>query len=402
MQPQPKYTALPTVVAVTLFVQALASMSAIIPSAIAPELATAHGVPGSLIGLQVSCIYIGAMITSAIGGAVVRRYGALRCCQIALSLAAIGGLLTAVPWLAAVAGGAFFVGLGYGLTNPPSSHMLMKVTNERNRNLVFSIKQTGVPLGGVIAGLMAPPLALHFGWQTALITGAAMAFGFMVFISLFRSHWDEDRDLTASLRGNPFRDAGLVWKHGGLRWISLAAFAFSAMQVGLSTFTVTMLVGDLDYSLIEAGALLAVLQVAGVSGRVLWGWVADRTGNPSGVLVFITLATIIGVVLMASFDQDTPSFYVYGLLAMLGLTAIGWNGVYLAEIARLAPTGLIGTATGSSLVVTYVGVMLGPAVIAVIYGFAGTYTLSFALFALVPLAGLVFVIQARKFGKAEG
>lgn len=395
------YTALPSVVCVTMAVQALASMSAILPSAIAPELAAAHDVPGSLIGFQVSCIYIGAMATSVVGGAIVLRYGALRCCQLALLLAAMGGLMTAVPHLLAVGVGAFFVGLGYGLTNPPSSHMLMKVTNEKNRNLVFSIKQTGVPLGGVLAGLAGPPLALAFGWQMALISGAGVALLLMIMISPYRRHWDQDRDRTASLRTNPLRDAKIVWKHGGLRAVSLAAFSFSAMQVAISTFTVTLLVSDMEFSLIEAGGVLAVLQVAGVVGRVLWGWLADRSQSPSGVLIAITLVTCVAAVTMALLDAGTPPLLVYLIFGTMGLTAVGWNGVYLAEIARLAPAGLIGSATGSSMVVTYAGVMMGPAAVAGLYLWVGSYTLTFAFFAVVPLVGLLFVVQARKFGQAK-
>jgi len=178
------YTALPVVV-VSLLVQALASLSAILPSVIAPELAVAHGVPGSLIGLQVSCVYIGAMSTSLIGGVLVRRFGALRCFQLSLFLAAIGSAVSAIPILLAVGVGAFFVGLGYGLTNPPSSHMLMKVTTPKNRNLVFSIKQTGVPLGGVAAGLIGPCFTLQFGWQMALIAVALVSLSIMIAISVF-------------------------------------------------------------------------------------------------------------------------------------------------------------------------------------------------------------------------
>ena len=397
-----KFTALPVVVIVSLVVQALASMSAILPSAIAPELAAAHGVPGSLIGIQVSCIYIGAMSTSLIGGTLVRRFGALRCFQLALLLSAIGGAMSAIPLLLVVGVGAFIVGLGYGLTNPPSSHMLMKVTTPKNRNLVFSIKQTGVPLGGVVAGLLGPWVALQFGWQIALISGALVSLALMVAISVFRRHWDADRDASATLLSNPLKDAGVFWKYKGLRWISLSAFTFSAMQVSLTTFTVTMLVSDLSFSLIEAGAVLAVMQAAGITGRVLWGWVADRSRSPSGVLAAITLITIIGALVLVLIDSNTPVLLVYLLLAVLGITAIGWNGVHLAEIARLAPSGLISGATGASMVITYGGVMFGPATMAVMYGFAGSYTLTFALFSVIPLAGLFFVFQARKFSNAEG
>jgi predicted MFS family arabinose efflux permease len=392
-----KYMALPVVVAVSLVVQALASMSAILPSAIAPELAAALGVPGSLIGFQVSCIYIGAMASSLVGGVLVRRFGALRCFQMALFFVAIGGAMSAIPLLLAVGVGGGIVGLGYGLTNPPSSHLLMKVTTPMNRNLVFSIKQTGVPLGGVIAGLIGPWVALQFGWQMVLVSGAFVSLTLMIFISIFRPYWDTDRDAMTILRVNPFKDVGIVWKYKGLRWVSLSAFSFAAMQVGLSTFAVTMLVSDLNFSLIEAGVVLAVMQAAGVSGRVLWGWVADRSGNPSGVLAAITFITVICALTMVLLDANTPIAFVYVLLVTIGMTAIGWNGVFLAEIAHLAPTGLISSATGGAMVITYAGVMLGPAAMAIIYGYAGSYTLTFGLFAVIPLAGLYFLFEARKF-----
>jgi len=197
------------------------------------------------------------------------------------------------------------------------------------------------------------------------------------------------------------KDISIVWKYVGLRWLSLSAFSFSAMQVGLSTFTVMMLVSDLSFTLIEAGVVLAGMQAAGVTGRILWGWVADRSGRPSSVLSAITLITIICVLFMVLLDENTPIVFVCLLLATVGMTAIGWNGVYLAEIARLAPAGLISSATGASMFITYAGVMVGPAAMAGIYGYAGSYTLTFGFFSLVPLAGLFFVFQARKFSNTE-
>jgi hypothetical protein len=48
-----------------------------------------------------------------------------------------------------------------------------------------------------------------------------------------------------------------------------------------------------------------------------------------------------------------------GVLTFLfGLCASGWNGVYLAEVARLAPPGRAGEATGAVFVACYVGLVL--------------------------------------------
>jgi len=386
---------MPLVVFMTTLVQALASMIVIIPATLAPELARAHGVEAALIGFQVSFAYIGAMTTSVLGGVIVRRYGAIRCSQLALAFAAIGCGLTAVPTFSAVAIGAVFIGFGYGLTNPAAAHMLMKVSAPANRNLIFSIKQTGVPIGGVVAGLLAPTIAIDFGWQTALLAGAALTALIALLIQSVRHSWDADRDPSVRLSASPFADVRMVWAHKGLRWISLGSFAFSAMQVSLTTFAVTMLVSDINYTLIEAGVLLAVLQVAGVTGRIVWGWLADRIKDGNRVLQGITLVTITGAVLTGGLDSSVPDIWIYIVLIVFGFTAIGWNGVFMAEIARLAPSNLISSATGAALFVTYSGVVLGPAVFTGIHLSTGKYTTSFAMFSLIALCGLVCVFLAR-------
>src|SRR5207344_1115132 len=91
-----------------------------------------------------------------------------RASQVALLSSMAGLLLMAAPPLPLVALGAVFIGLGYGPITPASSQMLSRTTDPRHYSLVFSIKQTGVPLGGVIAGLMVPPLVALGGGAAAL------------------------------------------------------------------------------------------------------------------------------------------------------------------------------------------------------------------------------------------
>ena len=395
MPPQPEMKLFP-VVLVTTLVQALASMIVILPAAVAPELARALGVEASLIGVQISFVYAGAMLTSAFGGTIVRRWGALRCSQLSLASVMIGCALTAVPLISVIALGAVFIGFGYGLTNPPAAHVLMKVTRAANRNLIFSIKQTGVPLGGVVAGLLAPAIALNFGWQAALLSGATLAGIVMILIQPLRRDWDHDREASVRFSAAPLSDVRMIWQHRGLRLVSMASFSFSAVQVCLTTFAVTMLVTDVNFSLIKAGVVLAALQVSGASGRIFWGWVADRLNDGNRVLIGTTVITIIAALLTGLLDSRAADYQVYGILALFGFTAVGWNGVFLAEVARLAPANLIGSATGAALIITYFGVVLGPLSFTGIFSALGSYTASFSAFAVVALIGLVFVVLARK------
>ena len=60
--------------------------------------------------------------------------------------------------------------------------------------------------------------------------------------------------------------------------------------------------------------------------------------------------------------------------AILGLTAVGWNGVYLAEVARVVPLAQVSNATGGVLLFTFAGVAFGPATFGAIVAATGSYT----------------------------
>jgi hypothetical protein len=63
--------------------------------------------------------------------------------------------------------------------------------------------------------------------------------------------------------------------------------------------------------------------------------------------------------------------------ALYGATAIGWNGVYLSEVARIAPPGKAAAATGASLAMTYAGVVFLPMGFWLIVHVSGSYAAAF-------------------------
>jgi hypothetical protein len=79
------------------------------------------------------------------------------------------------------------------------------------------------------------------------------------------------------------------------------------------------------------------------------------------------------------------------LAFLFGVTASGWNGVFLAEVARLAPEGRVGEATGAVLMFGFAGLVLGPVAMA---GIAAVSSLSvaYALLGLTTLIGTLVLI----------
>lgn len=387
------------VLAVTTAAQALVALAMLTLPAIAPAMAHDLGVDARLVGWWISLSYGVAMTTSLMGATTVRRLGAARTTQVALLLMCAGTLANAAAWLPAVAGGAVLVGLGYGMTNPAASHLLARSTSPGNRNLVFSIKQTGVPLGGAAAGLMAPALTMAFGWPAAPAAVAVLGLGLVTLIVPARRHWDADRDPHAPLRTNPFDGLKLIWRSPALRRLSLAGFAYAAVQLSLSTFLVTMLVTDLRWSLVEAGVLLSVVQVVGVVGRVVAGVVADRLFGSLRTLVGLGAVTAAFGLLTGLLAPDWPALGIAGVLICYGAAALGWNGVYLAEVAHAAPADQIPRVTGASLFFTYGGVLVGPPAFAALQAAVGSYTVTYALAAAPAIVGMVLLASGTRSGR---
>jgi nitrate/nitrite transporter NarK len=160
---------------------------------------------------------------------------------------------------------------------------------------------------------------------------------------------------------------------------------------------VTYLVQEVGLTLVLAGSLLAVTHAAGAVGRLAWGWIADRVR--SGTLALI-LNGCVGVVGAVATSLAAPEWPVWGIAlagAVFGFSAIGWNGVFMAVIARQAPRD-IGAATGGSLVFTYAGVVVIPSAFAQLHDRAGvSYGDGFALLALLTAAGIGCLVLARRY-----
>lgn len=377
-------------------VQAFATMATLTMATIAPEVGAALGLPVAAIGYHVSLIYLGAVATSLYGGVLVRRFGACLVSQAALTMAAVGCLLLAMADLAAAMLGSIALGFGYGLTNPAASHLLARVAGTRI-NLVFSIKQAGVPLGGVAAGALMPQIALALGWQAAPLAAAAILGVLVLALVPLRQRWDDDREPGQSLLQRPYQALVLVLSAPVLRWLAASSFAFAFVQTCVSAFLVSMLVGDFRFGLVVAGLLLSVTQVAGFIGRLVWGMVADRLSDGIATLAIIAGLMVVAAGLTAMTGPTWPIWAIGAVFVLFGASALGWNGVYLAAVARASAPEQVGTATGGGLSVAFAGVMIGPTTFAAVHtGLDIDFAATYGLLTLVAGAGLVCLWLARR------
>lgn len=377
---------------ITLAIQAMVAMALLTLPSMAPTVAQALTISPAYIGLYIALAYVGAMTASLAAGPAVVRYGAIRVSQACLLLCAAGLALSTVPSISAIATGALLMGIGYGPITPASSHLLSRTTPAHRMSLVFSIKQTGVPVGGALAGAIVPSLQLFAGWQQALLAVAAANVVCAIVAQPLRAEFDADRDSTRRLAaGNFAQPIRLVLAHPALRMLASCSFVFSIAQLSLTTYLVTYLTDSLAYGLVAAGALLSLSQVGAVLGRVAWGYAADRWFGARRMLAMLASLMALSALATGMLPAQSPALLVTAVLFVFGASAVGWNGVYLAEVARQAPAGMAGVATGGTLAFTFFGVVLGPPLFGGVSSLFGSYRAGFAALA-VPLCVCAFAL----------
>lgn len=378
--PEPRlYSAL----ALTTFSQITATSSVLALTTIPTIVAASLGIAPHLVGYQVSLIYASGVFFSMLASGMVKRLGAGRVGQLALIFAGLGFLGMASGSLIGIALASALIGIGYALNNPSSSHILSRLAPPKRRNLIFSIKQAGVPLGGMLAALTIPPLAHVWGWQVALLCFAALPLSLAATYQLFCKSWDRDRIQGYPLTRGIWQGQKHVWTDQNLRALAVLGFLFSGVQLSISTFVVAMLIEEFGWAALAAASVAAVLQASGAVGRVFWGLMADWMGSGFLVLAIIGLLTGFGALCFSVFGVS-PALGI-AVVIISGLAGSGWNGVLLAETAQSSPG--TGTLTGEVLTYTFVGVMVGPAAFSTLYVATNSFTLTFALSSVLAFLG---------------
>ena len=378
---------------VTLAVQIQASLIVFTPPILAPDAQQDIGVSAAAVGLVTALIYLASVPSALVSGLLVSRIGAIRVSQLCVLFASTGIILISTGDPLIIVIGALVVGIGYGAVTPSSSTVLADQAPKNVRSLIFSIKQSGVPIGGAIAGTLVPFLMYRFGWREAAIITGLIGFFVIVLAQLIQKKIDRPTlrspDLAQSL--SLIKPIKFVFADRKLRELAVSSFAFSGMQMSLGSYLVVMLTEQAQLTVAVAGYALSVAMIAGVIGRLFWGGLADYGISPRRVLGFLGFLMGLSASAICFVNSEFSITLVYVLAFFFGASAVGWNGVYIAEVARIAPTGQTGMATGGSLAMTYSGVVLLPTSFWLIYLITNSYIWGFLALGLLTFwRGLLF------------
>ena len=379
--------------------QSFVTIGKVLPAVIAPPILLELKIDPSWLGVYVGIIAAVSLAVQAGCGSVIVKYGALRISQVTLLVTGLGLVLAMPGLIVLMVLSAIAIGISASST-PASSHLLGKYAPAKYAPLIFSIKQTAVPVGLLTAGLVGPILTDLYGWRSALMSVVGVCVLFAIVLELMRDEFDNDRDSTRKFQLSDFKGTiGLVLRQGELRGLALGCFAFVGLQTTFIAYFVIYLT-ELGFSLIEAGTVFSLATAVAIPGRILWGWISSSFINPRVMLGFLAIFMFITVSLTGMFSANWASWVIVGVSISVSETVFSWHGVTLAEAARLAPSSMRGAVTGGVLSFGQFGGLILPLIYSLCLSITGSYQLGFFVCAVPALAVGVLLLQSTLKYKA--
>lgn len=334
--------------------------------------------PGWLGYLTMSAFGLAALL-SLWAGPLVARLGAQRSLvllflvsSLAYALLGLATSFTGVMLAVAVCG------VAQALSNPATNLMIANSISPQQKASVVGMKQAGVQVSALFAGLLLPGIAGLFGWRAAL--AVLIPFGLLLAVVTWKVT-PGDRPATAARFSlvRPTRALALLMVIQLCAGVALSAFitflGVYATQQGMSSVT--------------AGSLVAIFGVMGILARVGLTPIAGRMRDASWLLLLLLVlsAVAIGVIMQASAERQWTLWV--GTIGM-GMTAVATNAIAMSMLLQDRAFGAPATSAGMLSAAFFAGFAVGPpsfgALSSSVLGFSGAWS---ALMVILLLGSLM-------------
>lgn len=381
-------------VGTTMAIQVMISLAVLSLGVMMPAVAAELAIDAKLVGLFTSLTFVVAAILALAAAGPIVRFGAVRVSQAALLLAATGLACNALAAVAATVVAVLFLGAAQGPMNPASSHILAQRVPRERFGLVFSVKQTGTPIGFALAGLLFPALIGLVGWRGASLIAAAGLVLAAILVEPLRTRLDVAVGADGP-RAGIRRSIAFVLGHPALRVLAGSAFVYVVAQLTFTFYLVTYLYQQCGLSIAQGGALLALSQIAGAGLRLASGGLGDRLPRLA-LLGWSGIVMAAGCVALGLLGSQSAYWQIALVVTAHGAVVISWNGTSLAEFAHLSPPGQTAALAAVQTALSLLGAVVGPPAFALLAALFSYRVAFWAMAALVLAAALWQIAASRR------
>jgi predicted MFS family arabinose efflux permease len=372
-------------------------------SALAPFILDEWGISRRQYGMIVSAFSTGTFLFAFPAGIFTDRVGVVKILLLGQTL--IGIFICLAPWspgYVPVLAVMFIAGTGYGLLNPAGSKAVYSWFPQHRRGVALSIKQSSLPLCGMLSGLLLPPLSLIFSWRQAwMFAGLATLTTALLTLLAYRDPPFNQVPEVAEGSASPPK-ASLLRRRAILQ-LSLAGFMLTCIHISWHSYIAVFLKDHLNMTAVRAGTYLALMQASAIVGRPVLGLISDTLfgGRRRGILVFVGIASLFLGLWLALLPADTPAAWVALALGLFGFTGVSWHGVHLTWMTEIAGPASAGEASGLWIGSCHLAVIVTGPVFGALVDTIGSYSAGWlftCVLAILVTITLAIVAPEKKDG----
>lgn len=317
----------------------------------------------------------------------------------ASSLAFLSACVAAAGYVVVgLGGGRFFVLVGVGIAGmaqamgvPAANAILSSTAGPRSQGALFGMRQSAIPLAGMVAGGAAPILAEAFGWK-AVMVGIGLSLPPLVLMLLGGYPGNSGGEPAEAVK----EESGIGFGSKRLLIIATGGLLAAMVVSGLVGFFVTFAVAE-GLTLEDAGRVVFVASLAGLTVRVASGVYADSSKLKSTTLAGILL--IIGSLgFVAVSTGFAPLIVLGGILAYCG--AWGWPGLFHLSLARMF-RGQVSRASTAAQVALSTGGAVGPPIFVAVWAILGSAAWAWGIWAILALMSSSLLFLATREERAH-
>ncbi|MCF6780648.1 MFS transporter [Stutzerimonas stutzeri] len=316
----------------------------------------------------------------------------------------------------------FLAGLGCGGLMPNVVALMNEYAPKRLRSTLVAIMFSGYSLGGMFSAGLGIYMLPRFGWEAMFFAAAVPllllpvilwklpeSVGFLVrqgrtgearaLLKKIQPQRefaaDEELELVEAKAKSAsvtelFRDGRLL----GTLSIWVAFFCCLLMVYALGSW-LPKLMANAGYSLGSSLSFLVALNLGGMFGAILGGWLGDRFNLAKVVVVFFAVS----VLSISLLGFKTPMPVLYSLITIAGATVIGTQILLYACAAQFYGLSIRSTGLGWASGIGRNGAIVGPLLGGALLGINLPLQLNFIAFAIpgviAALAMTLFVLSRR-------
>ncbi len=371
---------------------------------------------GPIFAAGLAGMAVGALLLGPLGDRYGRRPALL------LSVLAFGSCTLLTAWaqnfeqLLAL---RFLTGLGLGGALPNTTALISEYAPRRHRNLCVAVTFLGIPLGGIVGGLLASWLLPRYGWPSVYIVGGLAPLALVPLlwrmlpesISFLVTKGQTtqagailrriDPTATASLKvaeaepkASNFPVRALFDPGYGSDTLKLwAAFFANLIAVYFLISWIPTLVVEAGFDLRFATWATVALNLGGAIGPLLLARITARYGTRLALPGILLLAAL-SVVITGRVGHSLP--LLLALVFCCGFFAFGAQISLNTLAAHIYPTRARSTGVGWALGIGRIGSILGPLVGGVLLQMKLGLPTYFLAFSTLLIAAAVAAFSVRR------